>query len=626
MKSMTRLALFAALAFVFSLATQAQAQAPVALAAHMKVNRVETTLRFEADASATNDYLVEREALSEYGAQLIGKFSRSYNTGLQRHEILEAYTTKADGRHLAVAPDAIQIQSGVASGGTAPSQPEASIVVVTFPDVRTGDRTVLRGRLVTHTNFLQGWGQAVDFVFPTLSIDSLSTRIEAPTGLGLNVVARGISATRTQGADTEVWELRGGGAAQAVERASVNALTTAPRFLASTWKTHAQLGDAYTVQVNAKAVVTQPVQQLAMEITQGTTQRRNKVVAIHDWVRTNIRYVAVYLGNGGFVPHDVGWILKNRYGDCKDQALLMITLLKAVGIEAVPVLINTSPEYVLPELPTAVSFNHCIVFIPELDQFADPTESRIPFGSLSLADSDKPVAVGLAGGALIMRTPALRPEGYSTVVRTGWRIAGDGKASGQVRVETSGYAATQLQDRLMQVAPGTQAQYVQTLLGTAGLRGTGEARYPAIQRAAQNQALEVDLEVRNFLDEPQAGNLNPNPTLNLPFFIVFNMGNYAAEDRLSAMACSPIRLREEFEMRFAPSFRIRRVPDNVRLVHDDGLLFEAQYKLEDNVLTGWRELTASQPRQWCTPTQYANRKSMMQRVARHLRSTILYEQ
>jgi Transglutaminase-like superfamily/Domain of Unknown Function with PDB structure (DUF3857) len=624
MRSITWRGLVAALCFLIVL--PAAAQAPPAAAAHMKVNRTESTLRFAADASVANEYLVEREALSEQGTQIVGKFSLGYHTGLQRHEILEAYTAKADGRRLAVAPEAIQVQSGVASGGTAPSMPEVSIVVVTFPDVRTGDHTVVRGRMVTHTSYLKGWGFASDFIFPGLALDNVSTRIEAPAALGLNVVATGMTQSHSRGGDTEVWELRGAGKAQAPERNSVNVLSTIPRFLASTWKTHAQLGDAYAVKVSEKAVVTPQVQQLAGQITQGKIQRRDKVAAIHDWVRTNIRYVAVYLGTGGFVPHDVGWILQNRYGDCKDKALLMITLLKAVGIEAVPVLINTGAEYVLPELPTAVSFNHCIVFIPELDQFADPTDGRIPFGSLPMADSDKPVAVGLTGGTRMLRTPALRPDGRHTVVRSLWKVAADGKATGQVRVETSGEAATQLQDRLAQVAPEAQAQFVQALLNAAGARGTGTATYPAVQRVSQTQALDLELQVRNFLEEPQAGNLSPNPTLNLPFFILSNMGNYAVDDRATAMACVPMRVREEFEIRMDPAFKLRRVPENLRLVHEDGLAFEAQYKLEANVLTGWRELTASQQRHWCSPTQYANRKAMMQRVVRHLRGTLLYEQ
>lgn len=49
-------------------------------------------------ASTVNDYVSEREALSEQGAQIIGKFSRGYHRGRQRHEILDADILKPDGR------------------------------------------------------------------------------------------------------------------------------------------------------------------------------------------------------------------------------------------------------------------------------------------------------------------------------------------------------------------------------------------------------------------------------------------------------------------------------------------------------------------------------------------------
>jgi hypothetical protein len=33
----------------------------------------------------------------------------------------------------------------------------------------------------------------------------------------------------------------------------------------------------------------------------------------------NIRYVAVYYGQGGFIPNDIDDILKNRFGDAKTK-------------------------------------------------------------------------------------------------------------------------------------------------------------------------------------------------------------------------------------------------------------------------------------------------------------------
>ncbi len=69
---------------------------------------------------------------------------------------------------------------------------------------------------------------------------------------------------------------------------------------------------------------------------------------LSDWVRKNIRYVAVYVGAGGVVPHSAQAVLDNRYGDCKDHVALLEALLKAVAIESSPALINAGNAYVLP--------------------------------------------------------------------------------------------------------------------------------------------------------------------------------------------------------------------------------------------------------------------------------------
>ena len=87
------------------------------------------------------------------------------------------------------------------------------------------------------------------------------------------------------------------------------------------------------------AAVTPAISALAKELTSGVTDDRAKVRKLYNWVSRNIRYVAVYVAEGGFVPHSAQSILDNRYGDCKDHVTLLEALLAAVGIES-----TTSPR------------------------------------------------------------------------------------------------------------------------------------------------------------------------------------------------------------------------------------------------------------------------------------------
>jgi transglutaminase-like putative cysteine protease len=488
----------------------AQAQALNAAAAHLKVNFINLTWRVNADSTTVYEQAVEREALSEQGAQAATKFAQMYNKTLQRYEVLDAYTLKADGRKIPVEKEGIQIQSGIASGSNSSSWPDAEIMQITFPDVQKGDRTGWSTRITTHTPQLPGWASLDEYLIPSVQVDRFSAILEAPQSLDLQVVAVGMRMTTTQRQQNQVWRIVGENKATLMDSNVANLNVAIPRLLASTYKDHIQLGSAFSKQLNAKVLLTDEVKQLAQKITEGTFTQTQKATAIHNWVRKNIRYVAVYLGTGGWVPHDVSWVLKNGYGDCKDHVVLMQTLLKAVDIEAVPVLINTTNTYELAELP--VGANHCIVYIPGLNLFADPTDGRIPPGALPWADSDKPVVVALNDGAKIMRTPAFTPANNRVTVKTQLDIAKNGKATGSIVLDAAGSPATTLQDRLAQIPAGMGGVAVQKILEESNLRGRGLAQYATVQRDAQAQALKItDLEIENLLNDPTAGSITPPP-------------------------------------------------------------------------------------------------------------------
>ncbi len=595
-------------------------------AAHFKINLADSVWHVNADATSALDVYFEREALSDTGALIVGKYAQMVNKALQRYEVIEAYTLKADGRKLMVGKDGIQVQQGIATGGTGLSWPEAEVHQITFPDLQKGDKSVWRTHLTTLIPALPDWASYSSLGIPGVIYDRMRVRIEAPQSLALNVFSSGWKEEKTQVGQQAIWRFEfAQPTVQSVDNSPANTLASYPRIYASTYKDSPQLVAAYAQQANAKAIVTDEAKALAGRLVVGKSTTLAKAAAIHDWVRKNIRYVAVYLGNGGWVAHDVDWVLKNGYGDCKDHALLLQTLLKAVEIEAVPVLINTGNEYALAELP--FGFNHVIVYIPSLDLFADATDSRIPFGALPWADADKPVAVALSAGAKVMRAPAFTPATNHVRLRTRLDIASSGKATGSVEFESTGFAATVAQDHVAQIPAGMGGMAVQKILEGSGYRGRGFTQYPAVQRDTQVQSMKItDLEIDNLLGDPNAGSISPHPSVNLPMYVVSNMGDYTAPKRDFAVFCVPIQVREEFELRFDPAFQLLRVPASVKESHADGIAFEAQYTRDGNTVKGWRELTLSQTRHVCSADDYAARKPVMNRIAQHLRSGILYQQ
>jgi tetratricopeptide (TPR) repeat protein len=79
-------------------------------------------------------------------------------------------------------------------------------------------------------------------------------------------------------------------------------------------------------------------------------------------VQDKIRYLAIGMDGGNYIPPKPTRTWELRYGDCKAKTLLLIAMLHAMNIEAEPVLANVGLSDFVPErLPSAGAFNHIFV-------------------------------------------------------------------------------------------------------------------------------------------------------------------------------------------------------------------------------------------------------------------------
>lgn len=95
------------------------------------------------------------------------------------------------------------------------------------------------------------------------------------------------------------------------------------------------------------------------------------------FVQEEIRYLAVDFGQGaGLLPSGAGAVLRRRFGDCKDKSVLLCALLRELGVEARPALVNAAFREGIERLhPSASHFNHAIVAFDfeGVRRFVDPT-------------------------------------------------------------------------------------------------------------------------------------------------------------------------------------------------------------------------------------------------------------
>jgi hypothetical protein len=80
------------------------------------------------------------------------------------------------------------------------------------------------------------------------------------------------------------------------------------------------------------------------------------------FVRGEVRYLGVEVGENTLHPHPPAQVFEQRFGDCKDKALLLVALLEALGVRARAALVNTEWRRGLDRLlPTPFAFDHVIV-------------------------------------------------------------------------------------------------------------------------------------------------------------------------------------------------------------------------------------------------------------------------
>ncbi len=79
-------------------------------------------------------------------------------------------------------------------------------------------------------------------------------------------------------------------------------------------------------------------------------------------VQDRIRYVALGMGAGGYVPADAETTWSRRYGDCKGKTALLLALLHAMDIQAEPVVVSTTfGDGLDARLPMVGLFDHVLV-------------------------------------------------------------------------------------------------------------------------------------------------------------------------------------------------------------------------------------------------------------------------
>jgi transglutaminase-like putative cysteine protease len=176
-----------------------------------------------------------------------------------------------------------------------------------------------------------------------------------------------------------------------------------------------------------------------------------KTKKIYQWVQSNIKYVAFEEGLEGFIPREASLVCNRRFGDCKDMASLLTSMLTYVNIPAYITWIGTRDiPYDYTELPLPIVDNHmiCAVKFNNDYLFLDATDNACLFGYPSTGIQGKQALVSIGENEFkIVRVPVVSKEKNILLDSTFLELTDKG-VIGKIKIELRGYWASGIRSAL----------------------------------------------------------------------------------------------------------------------------------------------------------------------------------
>lgn len=364
-----------------------------------------------------------------------------------------------------------QIDEAIESGEGATDNPamamysSARAFYVHFPRLDPGDVVELKYRVedVAQRNAFADYFGEVVYMQSTEPVARSEYVLITPKARAFHFNeprVRGVKKTVEEKGDQRVWRFVAEDVAPLEPEPMMPPLSeTLGHVHVSTYKSWDEMGRWYWGLVRDQFTADDEVRRRALEITKDAKDERAKVEAVYDFVVQRTRYVALEFGIHGYKPYRCAQIFARGFGDCKDKATLIVTMLKELGIPATIVVLRTGLRGDFGTEPASLApFDHAIAYVPSLDWYLDGTAEFT--GSRELPSMDRG-ALALQineGKPRLVHLPEPPASESVTSKRVEALVSPDGSAQIDWKVEVSGVNASSWRQRYH--AKATQQQRV----------------------------------------------------------------------------------------------------------------------------------------------------------------------
>jgi hypothetical protein len=185
-----------------------------------------------------------------------------------------------------------------------------------------------------------------------------------------------------------------------------------------------------------------------------------RIRALTLFAQRDVRYYAIEIGIGGYRPHPAGEIFSHRYGDCKDKATVLSSMLAQIGVKSYYMVIHDTRGIFTEKTPPNSQFNHMILVIqmpeasfpqtlpamfehPKLGHLLifDPTNDMVPLGQLPYYEQDSFGLLVTDSGGELIHLPVTSPDMNKIRRDAKLKLLPDGTLQGEIVEVRSGYLA-----------------------------------------------------------------------------------------------------------------------------------------------------------------------------------------
>jgi hypothetical protein len=355
---------------------------------------------------------------------------------------------------------------------------------------------------------------------------------------------------------------------------------------------------------DSQVIIDDPLAAKVRDLTANAKTELEKIRAIGTFVQ-NLQYISIDIGVGygnGYRPRPSTTVLSRAYGDCKDKANLMRTMLRVLKIESYPVAIfSGDPTYVREEWVSPQQFNHCIIAIKVSDETKVPSViTHAKLGRLLIFDATDPytpvgdlpeheqgsfalIAAGENGG--LARMPVTPPEANKLERSGEFTMNSDGSLNGIIREKTIGQASASFRAEFRGMPFNEYSKAIENWV-VRGVTGAKVGKITPLDFPAEGK-FDLDIE----FSAPSYGQLMQNRLLVFkPVVVSRREFLYLTENkRFTPILMDSLFFTETMTFKLPSGFIVDETPDPVKLETSFGN-YSTSYQVNGDKLVFTRSL------------------------------------